>query len=288
MSPGYASMYGTNPGAGPQGNYFGTEQRDGATIDKYMVQEARQVPFKQITYTTQEVQQPRTYMEPVTKSIQVPKMVMEPYEMETKHYKIEMDTRTIQVPKQIMEDQEIQVQVPHRVSVPIQKMVPRTVLVPVTVYVEQVQMETETRTIKVPKMIMEDKDIEVPKQIFETVTKTVQRPKTVMESKTITIQEPKSIQVPRQVQSTTMQTRTHWQQTPKIVEYERPQMVPGRYVKTYDAPAHAQQMYSSMQMYSPMQQGYQQGYTSVVQRKGYTSAAPLSAGPQDDQDGAQV
>jgi hypothetical protein len=32
------------------------------------------------------------------------------------------------------------------------------------------------------------------------------------------------IQVPRQVQQTTMQTRTHWQQTPKIVEYERAQV----------------------------------------------------------------
>jgi len=69
---GGAGIYGSTGGAGgPQGSYYGTEQRDGATIDKYMVQEAQQVPFKQITYTTQEVQQPRTYMEPVTKSIQV-------------------------------------------------------------------------------------------------------------------------------------------------------------------------------------------------------------------------
>jgi len=70
-----AGLYGSVGGAqqgGPQGTYYGTETRDGATIDKYMVQEAQQVPFKQITYTMQEVQQPRNFMESVTKSIQVP------------------------------------------------------------------------------------------------------------------------------------------------------------------------------------------------------------------------
>jgi len=35
---------------------------------------------------------------------------------------------------------------------------------------------------------------------------------------------PLQVQVPRQVQKTEMQTRTHWKQTPQIVEYERAQV----------------------------------------------------------------
>jgi hypothetical protein len=50
-----------------------------------------------ISYTTQEVQQPRTYMEPVTKTIQVPKTVMEDHDVNYEVPKIEMETRTIQV-----------------------------------------------------------------------------------------------------------------------------------------------------------------------------------------------
>ena len=111
-------LYGSTPG---YGNYAGSEQRNGQTIDKYVVAEAATVPVKQITYTTQAVQVPRTTMETVTRTIQVPKTEMESFEVESKHPKIEMDTRTIQVPKMIMEDQEIQVQVPHKVTVPVQQ-----------------------------------------------------------------------------------------------------------------------------------------------------------------------
>ena len=50
-----------------------------------------------ISYTTQEVQQPRTYMEPVTKTIQVPKTVMEDHDVNYEVPKVEMETRTIQV-----------------------------------------------------------------------------------------------------------------------------------------------------------------------------------------------
>ena len=50
-----------------------------------------------VSYTTQEIQQPRTYMEPVTKTIQVPKTVMEDHDVNYEVPKVEMETRTIQV-----------------------------------------------------------------------------------------------------------------------------------------------------------------------------------------------
>ena len=57
-------------------------------------------------YTTQTIQQPTTYMEPVQRSIQVPKTVMEPAEIETQVPKYEMEERTIQVSSSALRDLE--------------------------------------------------------------------------------------------------------------------------------------------------------------------------------------
>jgi hypothetical protein len=61
----------------------------------YFVQPMQTQPS--VSYTTQETQVPRTYMESVTKTIQVPKTVMEDHDIQYEVPKVEMETRTIQV-----------------------------------------------------------------------------------------------------------------------------------------------------------------------------------------------
>jgi len=115
-------------------------------------------------------------------------------------------------------------------------MVPRTVMVPITTYVTQYVQETEKRIIKVPKTVAEDKKILVPRQVLEPRRITVQRPKVEMEDRQVTVQEPKTITVSRVVPVAQTIQGQRIVETPRVVEYERPQVMPGRYVRSYRAP----------------------------------------------------
>lgn len=97
---GMPGMYGSYGGVAPAAEYPGAGQMSVPT-QMYATYTQPQQPMQysqpSISYTTQEVQQPRTYMEPVTKTIQVPKTVMEDHDVNYEVPKVEMETRTIQV-----------------------------------------------------------------------------------------------------------------------------------------------------------------------------------------------
>eukprot|EP00284_Hemiselmis_tepida_P001731 CAMPEP_0174952166 /NCGR_PEP_ID=MMETSP1355-20121228/95230_1 /TAXON_ID=464990 /ORGANISM="Hemiselmis tepida, Strain CCMP443" /LENGTH=215 /DNA_ID=CAMNT_0016199853 /DNA_START=16 /DNA_END=663 /DNA_ORIENTATION=+ len=105
-----------------------------------------------------------------------------------------------------------------------------------TVAENQTYMEPREVAIKVPRVVMEDVEVSYQVPAYETRTHTAQRPRTVMEEQTITVQEPRMTteQVPVQVPH--VQTYQVAQQHHKIVEYQRPQMMPGRYLRTYAGP----------------------------------------------------
>ena len=126
-------------------------------------------------------------------------------------------------------------------------------------------------TIQVPKTVMEDVEITYQVPATETRTHTLQRPKTVMEDREVTVQEPRTVMESRQVQVPSYVMTQQTQIKSKVIEYERPKMVPGRYVKTYDAPAgsYQQQTYTTGGSYSS---GQQQAYTTGASQM-YTTGA---------------
>jgi len=160
-----------------------------------------------------------------------------------------------------------------------------------TVMDTHVEYEERTVTIQVPKTVMEDVEITYQVPAMDTKTHTLQRPKTVMENREITVQEPRTVMERGQVQVPSYVMTQQTQIKHKVIEYERPKMVPGRYVRTVDAPMQ-QQMYTSgvptQQMYTTGQQAYttgmpygqpmQQGYGSYVQSVPVRQGG--SAGPQ--------
>jgi len=108
-----------------------------------------------------------------------------------------------------------------------------------TVNEQQVTYEAKEVTVKVPRTVMEDVEVTYQVPAYETRTHTVQKPKTVMEEQVITEQVPRTVMQARTVQVPQTQTYNTYQMVPKIVEYERPKVMPGRYVRTYDGPAQA-------------------------------------------------
>merc|ERR1711966_142784 len=98
-------------------------------------------------------------------------------------------------------------------------------------------MEPRQVAIKVPRVVMEEVEVSYQVPAYETRTHTAQRPRTVMEEQTVTVQEPRMTteQVPVQVPH--VQTYQVAQQHHKVVEYQRPQMMPGRSLRTYQGPA---------------------------------------------------
>jgi hypothetical protein len=95
---------------------------------------------------------------------------------------------------------------------------------------------TWQRIIKVPKTVAEDRKIQVPRQVLEPRRITVQRPKVEMEDRQVTVQEPKTITVSRVVPVAQTIQGQRIVETPRVVEYERPQVMPGRYLRSYRAP----------------------------------------------------
>jgi hypothetical protein len=106
-----------------------------------------------------------------------------------------------------------------------------------TVNEQQITYETKEVTVKVPRTVMEDVEVTYQVPAYETRTHTVQKPKTVMEEQIITEQVPRTVMQARTIQVPQTQTYNTYQVVPKIVEYERPKVMPGRYVRTYDGPA---------------------------------------------------
>jgi hypothetical protein len=109
MPPMYGSIGGVNQYPGAEMSYAAPSQPiyqtqsfvQPTTISQpvqYVQQPVQYVqPQPTVSYTTQEIQAPRTYMEEVTKTVQVPKTVMEDHEVEYQEPKIEMVSRTVQV-----------------------------------------------------------------------------------------------------------------------------------------------------------------------------------------------
>lgn len=64
----------------------------------------------------------------------------------------------------------------------------------------------------------------------------MQRPKVEMEDRQVTVQEPKTITVSRVVPVAQTIQGQRIVETPRVVEYERPQVMPGRYLRSYRAP----------------------------------------------------
>ena len=104
-----------------------------------------------------------------------------------------------------------------------------------TVYDTQVIYEEKEITIQVPKTVMEDVEITYQVPAMETKTHTLQRPKTVMEDREITVQEPKTVIETQTVQipAYVMAQQTVMKQ--KVVEYERPKIVQGKMLRTYES-----------------------------------------------------
>ena len=99
---GMPAMYGSYGGAVPVSEYPGAGVQQAMPTHMYStysqpVPQPVQYTQPSVSYTTQEIQQPRTYMEEVTKTIQVPKTVMEDHDVEYQVPQVEMETRTIQV-----------------------------------------------------------------------------------------------------------------------------------------------------------------------------------------------
>ena len=92
------------------------------------------------------------------------------------------------------------------------------------------------RIIKVPKTVSENKKIQVPRQVLEPRRITVQRPRVEMEDRQVTVQEPKTITVSRVVPVAQTIQGQRIVEKPRVVEYERPQVMPGRYVRSFRAP----------------------------------------------------
>ena len=57
-----------------------------------------------------------------------------------------------------------------------------------------------------------------------------------MEDRQITVQEPKTVTVARVVPVAQTIQGQRIVETPRVVEYERPQVMPGRYLRSYRAP----------------------------------------------------
>jgi hypothetical protein len=93
------------------------------------------------------------------------------------------------------------------------------------------------QTVYDTQVIYEEKEItiQVPKTVMETKTHTLQRPKTVMEDREITVQEPKTVIETQTVQipAYVMAQQTVMKQ--KVVEYERPKIVQGKMLRTYES-----------------------------------------------------
>ena len=103
-------------------------------------------------------------------------------------------------------------------------------------YDTQVIYEEKEITIQVPKTVMEDVEITYQVPAMETKTHTLQRPKTVMEEPrdhragaASTVMETQTVQIPAYV----MAQQTVMKQ--KVVEYERPKIVQGKMLRTYEA-----------------------------------------------------
>eukprot|EP00282_Hemiselmis_andersenii_P026392 CAMPEP_0172007572 /NCGR_PEP_ID=MMETSP1041-20130122/6185_1 /TAXON_ID=464988 /ORGANISM="Hemiselmis andersenii, Strain CCMP439" /LENGTH=244 /DNA_ID=CAMNT_0012661709 /DNA_START=18 /DNA_END=752 /DNA_ORIENTATION=+ len=143
-----------------------------------------------------------------------------------------------------------------------------------TVAENQTYMEPQQVPIKVPRVVMEDVEVSYQVPAYETRTHTAQRPRTVMEEQTITVQEPRMTteQVPVQVPH--VQTYQVAQQHHKIVEYQRPQMVQGRYLRTYAGPAQTVGTVAAPTPYTqPMATT---GYTQPMATTGYTQPMPTT------------
>eukprot|EP00293_Proteomonas_sulcata_P019326 CAMPEP_0184288688 /NCGR_PEP_ID=MMETSP1049-20130417/1162_1 /TAXON_ID=77928 /ORGANISM="Proteomonas sulcata, Strain CCMP704" /LENGTH=227 /DNA_ID=CAMNT_0026595187 /DNA_START=23 /DNA_END=706 /DNA_ORIENTATION=+ len=155
-----------------------------------------------------------------------------------------------------------------------------------TVQEQQVTYESKEITVKVPRTVMEDVEVTYQVPAYETRTHTVQKPRTVMEEQMITEQVPRTVMQPRTVTVPQTYTTQMIQMQPKIVEYERPKIVPGRYVRTYDGQAqtvgYQQQPMMQQPMMTTMQQPISYGapmYGGVISQPTYGtmgSAQPIA------------
>jgi hypothetical protein len=147
-----------------------------------------------------------------------------------------------------------------------------------TVAENQTYMEPREVAIKVPRVVMEDVEVSYQVPAFETRTHTAQRPRTVMEEQTITVNEPRMATESVPVQVPHVQTYQVAQQHMKIVEYQRPQIMPGRYLRTYAGPATTTGTVTAPTPYTqPMATTMPYGYGSMMApmaTMGYPTTTP--------------
>jgi hypothetical protein len=160
-----------------------------------------------------------------------------------------------------------------RYIVPGQTMhIPEPVQVPsfTQVMENQTYMEPKQVTVKVPRTVMEDVEVSYQVPAMESRFHTAQRPKVVMEEQTITVNEPRTVMEPVQVQVPAVQTVNVTQMHHKVVEYERPRMIPGRMVRTFAGPT------QTVGVTAPT--ATQQFYTTGVAPVAAPVAAPVVTG----------